>query len=225
MQKLVQGLHRFQSEVFSPRHDFFTNLARGQHPEALFITCSDSRVAPNLITQTDPGDLFILRNAGNIIPRHDGGPACGETATIEFAVEHLEVSSIVVCGHTCCGAMRALLQPPEALEGLPAVTSWLDHAAATRRNVLERYADRDPSTLATLMVEENVLTQIENLHTHPSVVRRLTAGKLSIYAWVYKIETGEVFQYDTRTGQYEELGADARPTNAPRGRGADAARV
>jgi len=215
MQKLVEGLHKFQSEVFAPRRDFFTNLARGQHPETLFITCSDSRVAPNLITQTDPGELFILRNAGNIVPAFaEGGVASGEAATIEFALEGLGVSSIVVCGHTACGAMKALLDPAP-LERLPSVRQWLSHAEPTRKRVLENYADRDPATLGTLMVEENVLTQIEHLHSHPVVKSRILDGKLAIYAWVYKIETGDVFQFDVATGQFEKLGAQAvaRATN------------
>ena len=222
MQKLVEGLHKFQSEVFTPRRDFFTSLARGQHPETLFITCSDSRIAPNLITQTDPGELFILRNAGNIVPAFtEDGVACGEAATIEFALEGLGVSSIVVCGHTACGAMKALLDPAP-LEGMPAVRQWLTHAEPTRKRVLENYADRDPSTLGTLMVEENVLTQIENLHTLPVVKKRILEGKLALYAWVYKIETGDVFQYDAGTGQFEKLGAKA-VAQATNGRGAPVA--
>src|SRR5688572_14829550 len=105
MQKLVQGLHQFQSSIFSSQRDLFERLAVKQTPDALFITCSDSRINPNLITQTEPGDLFILRNAGNLVPRYDTGSS-GEAATIEFAVVALKVTDIIICGHSHCGAMK-----------------------------------------------------------------------------------------------------------------------
>src|SRR5688572_22576048 len=129
MQKLIEGLHHFQSQIFSSQRELFERLARGQTPDALFITCSDSRINPNLITQTEPGDLFIIRNAGNIIPPH-GAANGGEGATIEYAVAALGVKDIIVCGHSHCGAMKALLEP-ERLVNLPTVGAWLSHAEAT----------------------------------------------------------------------------------------------
>jgi carbonic anhydrase len=203
MQKLVAGLHKFQSEVFQTNQERFRGLCKGQHPEALFITCSDSRIAPNLITQTEPGDLFILRNAGNIIPPYGAGTG-GEAATIEFAVAALGVKNIIICGHTLCGAMRGLLDPT-LVEGTPAVRSFLSHAEATRRLVEENYPHIEGPARLTLTVEENVLSQIENLRTHPTVRAKIARGELALYGWVYKMETGEVFQYDHESGQYERL--------------------
>lgn len=205
MQKLVEGLHKFQSEVFHTHQELFEALSKGQKPETLFITCSDSRILPNLITQTKPGDLFIMRNAGNLIPSY--GPLSsqgGEAATIEFALEGLGVSHIVVCGHTLCGAIKGLLNP-SSLEKMPAVKAWLEHAEGTRRVMAENYRHLEGAALLTAAIEENVLTQLENLRTHPAVRSRIARNELSLYGWVYKMETGQVFQYDHATGQFASM--------------------
>lgn len=201
MQKLIEGLHKFRSEVFPSRARFFTSLANGQRPETLFITCSDSRINPNLLTQTEPGELFILRNAGNIVPAYTPASS-GEAATIEFAVQHLGVQHVVVCGHTQCGAMKALLAP-DALSHSPAVATWLQHAEATRRHVEDNYQHLSGDALATVLVEENVLSQLENLRTHPAIRARLARGEVGLHGWVYKIETGEVFQFIPESGQFD----------------------
>ncbi len=213
MQKLIQGLHKFQSEICASHQDLFHSLAKGQSPEALLITCSDSRINPSLITQTQPGDLFILRNAGNIVPPYGTGSG-GEAAAIEFAIAHLGVKHIIVCGHTHCGAMRGLLDP-SGLDDMPAVKSWLQHAELTRRLVLENYREVEGQARLTVAVEENVLAQIENLRTHPTVRSRLARGELSLYAWVYKIESGQVFQYDHESGQYAQICEAAPPSALP----------
>src|SRR5262245_5943523 len=192
MQKLVDGIHHFQANIFTSQRTLFERLANGQHPEALFITCSDSRINPNLITQTEPGELFVLRNAGNIVPAH-GAANGGEGATIEFAVVGLNVRDVIVCGHSCCGAISGLLYP-HTLGDLPAMAMWLRHAEATRRIVREKYADRGGVALLTTAVEENVLVQLENLRTHPVVAAGLAGGRLKLHGWVYKIETGQVFE-------------------------------
>lgn len=207
MKKLVHGVHRFHTEVFNGQRELFTRLGRGQSPQALFVTCSDSRIDPNLLTQTQPGDLFLLRNAGNIVPAW-GGPASAESATIEYAIEALGVEHVVVCGHSHCGAMKALITPGST-EGLPSVKGWLQHADATRRIVETCYADRDPEERLNVAIQENVLAQIGNLRTHPAVAARLAAGKLHIHAWVYKITSGEVFAYDEDAGQFRPLDGDA----------------
>ena len=194
MQKLVEGIHHFQSNIFASQRALFERLAGGQRPEALFITCSDSRINPNLITQTEPGELFILRNAGNIIPPY-GAANGGEGATIEFAVAKLGVRNVIVCGHSLCGAMEGLLHPP-SLHDLPAVRAWLAHAEATRRIMHDKYPHLSGNDLLTATVEENVLVQIENLRTHPCIASGLARGELKLHAWVYKIETGRVFAYD-----------------------------
>ena len=203
MQKLIQGIHQFQGESFRPLQGLFEQLAKGQNPETLFITCSDSRIDPSLLTRCQPGDLFILRNAGNIVPPH-GAANGGEAATIEFAVAGLGVKDIIICGHSHCGAMKGLLEP-ETVASLPAVSAWLSHADTTRRIVLDNYGHLDGDRLVTATVEENVLVQLENLRTLPSVASRLVRGDLHLHGWVYKIETGEVFAYDTTDGQFVPL--------------------
>ncbi|WP_051133986.1 carbonic anhydrase [Methylocystis sp. ATCC 49242] len=203
MQRLIQGLHHFQNAVFGSQRELFERLAKGQAPETLFITCSDSRIDPNLLTQTVPGELFIMRNAGNLVPPY-GASQGGEAATIEFAVAGLGVKEIVVCGHSHCGAMKGLLDPPPAKD-FPALTQWLGHAESTRRVVRDKYADREGASLINITIQENVLAQLENLRTHPVVASGLAQGKLKLHGWVYKIETGEVFGYDPESGQFRLL--------------------
>lgn len=203
MQKLVEGIHHFQSQIFRTQRKRFQQLAKGQKPIALFITCSDSRINPNLITQTEPGELFILRNAGNLVPPY-GATNGGEGATIEFAVAALEVRDIIVCGHSHCGAMKGLLYP-DRLERLPAVAAWLKQAETTRRLVLENYGKLEDTKRLNVAVQENVLVQIENLRTHPSVASGMARGEIGLHGWVYKLETGDVFAYDHAAGQFLPL--------------------
>ncbi len=212
MQKLIEGIHRFQRETFLPLQGLFEQLAKGQHPETLFITCSDSRIDPNLLTRSKPGELFILRNAGNIVPPYGSGSG-GEAATIEFAVAALGVRDVIVCGHSHCGAMKGLLQP-EQTASLPALASWLSHAETTRRIIRDNYGHLDGERLLTAAIEENVLVQLENLRTHPAVASRLRRGDLHLHGWVYKIETGEVFAYDVDSGQFVKL-AGYQASTAP----------
>lgn len=212
MQKLVEGIHHFQKNIFSSQKQLFEGLIDGQQPLALFITCSDSRINPNLLTQTDPGELFILRNAGNIVPPH-GAMSGGEAATIEYAVSVLKVKDIVICGHSHCGAMAALLEPG-SLNGLPAVRGWLLHAEATQRIISENYKHiTKPDHRLTATVEENVLVQLENLRTHPSVAAALARRQLHLHGWVYKFETGGVFAYSPDEGQFLPL--ESQPPRRP----------
>lgn len=195
MQKLVEGIHKFQGESFSQDQKLFETLAEGQHPLALFITCSDSRIDPNRLTQTKPGELFIQRTAGNIVPPY-GSVFAGEAATIEYAVTALKIRDIIICGHSHCGAMGGLLDPA-SVESMPAVKEYLKHAESTRRIVTENYAHlTDPGKRLTLTVEENVLVQLESLRTHPSVAAAVGRGDLKLHGWVYKFETGDVFGYN-----------------------------
>lgn len=205
MQKLVEGIHQFQKDIFTSQRQLFERLAGGQEPLALFITCSDSRIDPSLLTQTEPGELFILRNAGNVVPPYGQGSG-GEAATIEYAVCALKVKDIVVCGHSHCGAMNGLLHP-EQLGELPAVRQWLTHAESTARIMKENYPHiTEAAPRLTATVEENVLVQLENLRTHPSVAAALARDELKLHGWVYKFETGQVFGYDSRQGQYDVVG-------------------
>jgi carbonic anhydrase len=204
MQRLVEGIHRFQQDVYSWQERFFQRLMEDQKPLALFITCSDSRIDPNMLTQTKPGELFIMRNAGNIVPPY-AAMCSGEAATIEYAVAVLGVEDIVVCGHSHCGAMTALLKPEQTVD-LPAVRSWLGHAEATARIIKENYSHiNDDAARLTATIEENVLVQIENLRTHPAVLAALARKQLKLHGWVYKIETGQVFAYNPTTSQFESV--------------------
>ncbi|MFY0526979.1 carbonic anhydrase [Archangium gephyra] len=203
MQRLVRGVHKFQKEVVGKKADFFADLAKGQRPHTLFISCSDSRLSPNQLTQTEPGEIFILRNAGNIIPPHSATVG-GEAATIEYAVGALGVTDIVVCGHTHCGAMTGLLHP-ETLAELPAFRTWLGHAEATRRIVAENYAQLPEAERLNVAIQENVLVQLEHLRTIPVVAAKLAGGRLHLHGWVYKIDTGEVFAYDPVESQFLAL--------------------
>jgi carbonic anhydrase len=187
---LLQGLRRFQRDVLPQRRDLFRRLAKGQNPGALFVGCSDSRVDPNLITSTEPGELFVLRNAGNVVPPY-GSSTGGEAAAVEYAVQVLGVSQIMVCGHTQCGAIQALLDQ-ESADDLPALRGWLTQLEATRRIVTEQRDEIEPEKLVERAVQANVLVQLANLATHPVVTARMQAGNLSLMGCVYWIETGAV---------------------------------
>lgn len=204
MQKLVEGIHQFRSSIFGSKQRLFEGLVDGQNPLALFICCSDSRINPSLLTQAEPGELFILRNAGNIVPPH-GAVEGGEAATIEYAVSVLGVKDIVICGHSHCGAMGGLLDQAQ-LAKLPAVRSWLRYAESTHRIIEENYAHiTDDAARLTATVEENVLVQLEQLRTHPTVAAALNRNALILHGWVYKFETGEVFSYHPQDGQFVSI--------------------
>ncbi|MCP6760095.1 MAG: carbonic anhydrase [Fischerella sp. CENA71] len=195
MKKLIKGLREFQSSYFSTHQELFEQLSHGQKPRVLFITCSDSRVDPNLITQAQLGELFVIRNAGNIIPPF-GATNGGEGATIEYAVQALDIQQIIICGHSHCGAMKGLMKLNNLREEMPLVHDWLKYAEATRRLVLDHYSHYQAEELLEIIIAENVLTQIENLRTYPVIHSKLYQGQLKIYAWIYQIETGEVLAYD-----------------------------
>ncbi len=193
MLKLLPGLHHFKTEVHSANQEFFSHLTSGQTPDAVFITCSDSRIDPGLLTQTRPGDLFTLRNVGNIVPA--SGDSLTEESAIEYAVEVLGVRNIIVCGHSHCGAMQALLQP-ETLESLPVVRKWLKNASTTYDLVRENYSDLDFECQWSIAIQENVLVQLEHLRQLPCIARRLWKREIELHGWVYQLETGEVHIYD-----------------------------
>jgi len=211
MQKLIEGVHRFQKEAFGRYRGLFHRLARdGQRPHTLFITCSDSRVLAELITQSQPGDLFVVKNVGNIIPPASAvGGTNSTAAAIEFAVESLEVSDIVVCGHSQCGAMVALMDGVSHPAAMPHLCAWLETAAPVRRTVEESYAHlTDSDARVTAASEENVLFALENLHTYSCVRARLTSGALHLHAWFFKIATAELFAYDPDTKQFGPLASE-----------------
>jgi carbonic anhydrase len=205
VQKLQDGLHHFQANYFESHRGLFEQLAvSGQRPETLFITCCDSRIVPNLITNAAPGELFIVRNVGNIVPRSTRGGLGGVSAAIEYAVEVLEVGNVIVCGHTNCAAIDAILHP-ERVAHLPFVSRWLAESSRIPALITERYGDLEGEARITATVQENVLVQLENLRTFDCVARRLETGKLKMSGWVFKIATGDVFNYDPVSGQFVRL--------------------
>jgi carbonic anhydrase len=183
-----------RARTFRTRVDFdsgeYRKLAEGQYPEALFITCSDSRVIPALITGARPGDIFELRNAGNIVPPYGRPGASGEAATIEYALEVLGVQDIVVCGHSHCGAMGAL-KSGDDLSALPGVDAWLHIARPELAPVLESAPD-DPSLPE--VSQGNVVNQLAALRSYPVVRQRLDTGRLRLHGWYYEVDTGFVYE-------------------------------
>jgi carbonic anhydrase len=199
MEKVISGIVRFKNAAFEDRRQLFAELANGQSPEVLFITCADSRIDPNLVTQTDPGDLFICRNAGNIVPPH-AKPAGGTQASIEFAVAALGCKHIVVCGHTDCGAMKGAINT-KALSDLPDVCDWLEHSRAAVETVKAKHGRATLDELRQV-TEENVLLQLQHLRTHPAVISRISAGEIDLHGWIYDIETGDVSAWDEATDTF-----------------------
>ena len=177
MQNLIPGLRRYTENIFPEQKDLFEELSQGQKPHTLIITCSDSRIDPNLLTQAQPGEIFVIRNAGNITPPF-GASGGGEEASIEFAIDGLKVSNVVVCGHSHCGAMAALMDKVD-LNTLPSVQHWLRHAKTTKKRILACSKNNDFNLMD--VIEENILTQIDNLKTHPSVSCALRQNKIRIY--------------------------------------------
>ncbi|MBV8553039.1 MAG: carbonic anhydrase [Acidobacteriaceae bacterium] len=219
MHELLLRYQRFRDEIFPARKEEFLKLAGEQTPQVLFITCSDSRVAPDVIFQSEPGDLFVCRNVGNIIPPY--GEMLGSTsAAIEFAVRVLQVKAIVICGHSDCGAMKALMHPEQVAE-LPTVSAWLRHSEPARQIATEYYSDLSEDEFLAALTEENIVAQISNLETHPSVASRLRRGDLEIYGWVYKIHSGEVWGLDAKQGRFVALDSSLpSATRPPRRRAA-----
>lgn len=207
MQRLIEGVHKFRRDEFGRYRELFARLSReGQNPHTLFITCSDSRVLAELVTQSQPGDLFVVKNAGNIVPPATvTGSTNSTAAAIEFAVHVLEVSDIVVCGHTQCGAMAALLNGLPDPAAMPHAVAWLEVAAPVREIVRRDYGHLDDAARVTAAAAENILLALENLHGYPVVAERLNTRKLRLHGWCFKIDTAEMFAYEPGVGQFQPL--------------------
>jgi carbonic anhydrase len=203
MKKLIAGITKFQNEVFPKNRHLYEQLASGQQPETLFIGCADSRVVPSEFMQTKPGELFICRNAGNIVPPW-GSALGGTAATVEYAVQVLKVRHIVVCGHSDCGAMRALMNP-EKIKGLPAVQQWIRHADRVSAVAKEMHGHLDDKEYLTRLIEENVIAQLDNLVTYPCVAAKMRSDSLSIHGMTFDIATGEIKMLDRSTYEFKLL--------------------
>jgi carbonic anhydrase len=192
--RILKGLSRFQKNVYPKHRDLFQKLALGQRPEALFITCADSRIDPCMLTQTKPGDLFICRVIGNVVPPYPDAIG-GVSATIEYAVGVLGVPDVIVCGHTDCGVMKGVVNP-EPLEPLTSVTAWLNYAQPARQAAAAQEQKLADLEFLLAVTERNVVEQLGNLRTHPSVAARLEQGDLRLHGWLYDLGEGVVTVYD-----------------------------
>jgi carbonic anhydrase len=199
MDKLADGIAKFQRNVYPKHEHTFRKLAEGQNPFALLITCADSRIVPEMFLQCEPGDLFVCRNAGNIVPPYDGRTD-GVAATVEYAVDALKIPNIIVAGHFDCGAMKGLLAP-DAIKQYEMTSRWLRYADATRRVVNGLQFD-SPEERLRFTIEENVLAQLINLTTHPSVAAGLRAGKLALHGWYMDLPNGALNCYDEEAGRF-----------------------
>jgi len=218
MEQLVRGVHFFQNIGYRQHKRLFERLKDSQSPEACFITCADSRIDPNLITHSRPGQLFIVRNVGNIIPCY-GTSNNGELAAVEYAVVELGIQDVIVCGHTGCGAMKAVVSQlsHEAALRTPSVVNWLHHADATLQILREHYGHLTGETLVKAAAEENVLVQLEHLRTLPVIAARASSGKVRLHGWMYKIDTGEIFHYDADVGQFVKFGGPGKESSSSNG--------
>ncbi|HEV2319421.1 MAG TPA: carbonic anhydrase [Verrucomicrobiae bacterium] len=208
MQRLIEGVHKFRNEEFGNYRKLFRRLSQvGQNPHTLFITCSDSRVLAELITQSKPGDLFVVKNIGNIVPPASAvGDTNSTAAAIEFAVEMVRVDDIVVCGHSQCGAIEALLGRTVVRDSTPHLRDWLKLAAPVLETLKAEYQHlHDDNARSTAAAEENVLYSLDNLHSYPCVQERLADGSLRLHGWFFKIATAELFAYDPETRQFTPL--------------------
>jgi carbonic anhydrase len=210
MKRIIEGIAKFQSEIYPQKKELFAELASGQRPDALMISCADSRVDMQLVTQSEPGQLFFFRNAGNIVPPY-GAVLGAVSATIEYAVLALRVRHIVVCGHSDCGAMRGILEP-DLVKNMPTVAQWLRYADVARQMLLENHGALDEEAALEVLAHENVVAQINNLKTHPSVAVALARGEIEAHGWYYDIPHGEVSEYDDATRAFRLIGGDPSPS-------------
>ena len=201
---LHEGVHRFHTNVFQESKARYEAAAsQPQRPHTLFITCADSRIDPEALTQSGPGEIFVTRNIGNLVPAY-GEMLGGVSAVIEYSVSYLQVEQIVVCGHSDCGAMKGLLNR-ESLGSMPTVDRWLNNGEAALSVVQARNPKAEAGGLLPKLIEENVLLQLNHLRTHPSVAGRAAEGKLALYGWVYEIGEGLVREYEPAQEQFVSI--------------------
>lgn len=203
MKNLVKGYLRFRKDVFPQWKDHFQLLSDRQAPDALFITCADSRIVPNLILQAEPGDLFISRSVGNVVPPSGETPG-GVTSTLEYAIEVLKVGHVIICGHSDCGAIRAVLNKRD-LTKLPVTEKWLKYVEAAWQYRSPSDPMGDEKAQHTTLIHANVIAQLHNLKTHPEVAAGLAKGTLQVHGWYYDIMTGAIEAYDQEARKFVPL--------------------
>lgn len=205
MNKLLKGTVAFREQDFEKHRLLFSKLGKTHNPHTLFIGCSDSRVDPNLITGSLPGELFIVRNIANMVPRYRiSGEYLATTSAIEYAIKALNVNDIVVCGHSNCGGCAALYLPEEELEEMPHTRSWLRQAMVVKRKVERHPQSKDIVAREWLTEQQNVVQQMKHLLTYPYICEKFTLGTLKIHGWHYTIETGKVLAYNVEKNYFEE---------------------
>jgi carbonic anhydrase len=204
MNELIGRVLRFEKDVYAGQAELYGRLSsRGQAPKALMISCADSRIVPEHVMQAQPGDLFVCRNAGNIVPpfaQMNGGVS----STVEYAIQALGVRDIIVCGHSDCGAMKAVAEPSLTVD-MPNVEAWLRHSYAARRVVREAYPELSNGELVRSISLENVVAQLAHLRTHPSVAAGIALGEISLHGWFIDIHAGQVLGLDGETNQFRTL--------------------
>jgi carbonic anhydrase len=204
MDKLFKGIAKFRQEDFESHRALFKELGRKQTPHSLFIGCSDSRVVPELITQTRPGELFMIRNIANIVPPYrKTEDFVATTSAIEYAVQVLNVETIVVCGHSNCGGCAALHTNPKELQHIPNVARWLQVSSEVKERVKNQTVEGSPEEREWLTEQINILVQMRNLLTYPYIRERYESGAINILGWYYIIETGEIFNFNDTTEAFE----------------------
>lgn len=202
-EKLLNGIVNFRNRDFQAHKNLFQELKDKQKPHTLFITCSDSRIDPNMITGALPGELFIIRNVANIVPPdRETTEYVSTTSAIEYAVEMLGVENIIICGHSNCGGCAANLNAPDKIEKLPHTKKWLELLDSVRDRVLAEFAEDGPEVREWMMEQINVVTQLQHLMTYTYIYEKVMTGQLAISGWHYIIETGEVFIYDRKAGEF-----------------------
>ncbi|MDS4040767.1 MAG: carbonic anhydrase [Candidatus Competibacter sp.] len=215
--ELLKGFQRFRVKSFEPNRELFNRLAmQGQTPRTLLIGCSDSRVDPAILTDSAPGDLFVIRNVANLVPPHEtGGRYHGTSAALEFAVCNLKVSNIIILGHSRCGGIRALLEGyGENDEGEGFIAPWVKIAASARDEVLQRWPDASKEFKQRACERAGIRTSLTNLMTFPFIRQRVEQGQLKLYGWYYDLENGELMQYDPEKDRFYDLYFGLMPTGA-----------
>lgn len=203
MNQLVAGVRQFQERVYPGQRELFHRLAKKQEPKVLFLTCADSRIDPAMLTQSQPGSLFVYRNIGNIVPPH-GAPDGGVASILEYSIGALSIEHVIICGHSNCGAMKGLLNP-ELAHKLPTVSAWLRHAEAGLRVTKMLHDEASGEELLRAVTERNVIAQLNNIRTYPEVAAPLAARKLALHGWHYDIGTGAVSIYDVSRDSFVPL--------------------
>ncbi|MCX7769873.1 MAG: carbonic anhydrase [Proteobacteria bacterium] len=200
MKKLYKGIHKFSESYYKKKKKLFEKLEKGQNPTVLFITCSDSRIDPNLVTNSKPGELFILRNVGNIIPPFDAvSDKNSIAAAVEFAIESLKIRDIIVCGHSNCGAMKAIYANDDFFEKMPHLKNWLQFASPLK-DIINNLGKDD---IQRNTEQQNIILQLKNLITYPSVAELFEKEEIRLYGWYYEIGTGKIYELDRESGKFK----------------------